>query len=302
VQHAQTSADQARLSHSIATEGQQVMGLLRKSMKGIEDSMSTISDEAKANTERMNSIVRIFEQISEKTAMINDIVFQTKLLSFNASIEAARAGEHGRGFAVVAAEVGTLAQVSGHAAKEIRGLLDESQRKVVTITEGLRQRLDQTVDESFARIKEGLKISERCDAILEDVVSYTSNVEASMNNIAQAASEQSEGVRNITAAMSELDSVIHANSDMAQETLRSSHDMTRIASQLRDCTVELEKNIFGQSKDQAPLSQEKDDSDAMPPENGELADAEGSAAQSDDSEAQSEDSTPQSEDEFPRTA
>ncbi|MBC7465119.1 MAG: hypothetical protein H7256_03945 [Bdellovibrio sp.] len=49
------------------------------------------------------------EEIGNKTKVINDIVFQTKLLSFNASVEAARAGEHGKGFAVVAEEVGKLA-------------------------------------------------------------------------------------------------------------------------------------------------------------------------------------------------
>ncbi len=52
------------------------------------------------------------EDIGDKTKVINDIVFQTKRLSFNASVEAARAGEHGKGFAVVAEEVGNLAQMS----------------------------------------------------------------------------------------------------------------------------------------------------------------------------------------------
>ncbi|HYX36923.1 MAG TPA: methyl-accepting chemotaxis protein [Oligoflexus sp.] len=83
VQHAKNSADQAKISHSLATEGQQVMVQLRQSMKSIESSIGTISDEAKTNTERMSSIVRIFDLINQKTAVINDIVFHTKLLSFS---------------------------------------------------------------------------------------------------------------------------------------------------------------------------------------------------------------------------
>ncbi|HYX36922.1 MAG TPA: methyl-accepting chemotaxis protein [Oligoflexus sp.] len=146
---------------------------------------------------------------------------------------------------MVAEEVGNLAKMSGTAAKEIHSLIDDSQKKVVEITQGLRERLDRTVEASFGRIHDGMSISDRCDTILQEVVSYTSNVEGLMVNIAQAAREQSEGVRNITIAMSELDTVIHSNSEMAQETLRCSQDMTQVAFQLQDCTTNLEQGVFG---------------------------------------------------------
>ena len=65
----------------------------------------------------------IIQEIEDKTKAIDEIVFQTKLLSFNASVEAERAGEHGRGFSVVAQEVGNLAQLSGKSAAEINEIL-----------------------------------------------------------------------------------------------------------------------------------------------------------------------------------
>jgi methyl-accepting chemotaxis protein len=86
----------------------------------------------KSNDE-ISSIVKVIAEIGDKTKVINDIVFQTKLLSFNASVEAARAGEQGKGFAVVAEEVGNLATMSGKAAEEISSMLGDSMGKVELI-------------------------------------------------------------------------------------------------------------------------------------------------------------------------
>jgi methyl-accepting chemotaxis protein len=92
--------------------------------------------------ENMADIVKSIAEIKTKTNVINDIVFQTKLLSFNASVEAARAGEHGKGFAVVAEEVGALAAMSGNASKEIAQLLDGSLSRVTVLADETKQRAD----------------------------------------------------------------------------------------------------------------------------------------------------------------
>src|SRR5690606_24854923 len=82
------------------------------------------------SNEKFSDILSILSDIGQKTSVIHEIVFQTKLLSFNASVEAARAGEHGKGFAVVAQEIGNLANMSGKSAEEIESIINDSTKKV----------------------------------------------------------------------------------------------------------------------------------------------------------------------------
>src|SRR5690606_1064272 len=84
----------------------------------IKDGSHEMVEQMNENARQIDEIGALIRRIEEKTSMINDIVFQTKLLAFNASVEAARAGEAGKGFAVVAEEVGSLAAKSGASAKE----------------------------------------------------------------------------------------------------------------------------------------------------------------------------------------
>ncbi len=78
----------------------------------------------------MEAIGRTSRSMGDMLDMIDQVAFQTRLLSLNAAIEAARAGEHGRGFGAVATEVRQLAQRCAEAAGDIRGLVKASDEAV----------------------------------------------------------------------------------------------------------------------------------------------------------------------------
>ena len=128
----QNNVQESRKLQDIATSMQDQMAELDNAMIKITESNKDIE-----------SLSNIITEIADKTAIIDDIVFQTKLLSFNASVEAERAGEHGRGFAVVAQEVGNLAQMSGKAALEISDIVKNCTARATQISVENKNRVEQ---------------------------------------------------------------------------------------------------------------------------------------------------------------
>lgn len=124
-----SASEESRIAHDGKTATEEMINAIQM----IREAANKISNQTAQSNAEIQEIISIFNEISTKTNVINDIVFQTKLLSFNASVEAARAGEQGKGFAVVAEEVGKLAEMSGNSSKEISELLARSSHKVEAI-------------------------------------------------------------------------------------------------------------------------------------------------------------------------
>ncbi|EAM6445213.1 HAMP domain-containing protein [Salmonella enterica subsp. enterica serovar Holcomb] len=158
----------------------------------------------------MGNISTSSKKISEITAVINSIAFQTNILELNAAVEAARAGEQGRGFAVVASEVRTLASRSAQAAKEIEGLIGAS---VSLIAQG-----------SEEVIAAGSTMNEIVDAV--------KRVTDIMLDIAAASDEQSRGIVQVSQAISEMDKVTQQNSSLVEEASAAAASLEEQAARL----------------------------------------------------------------------
>jgi len=185
-------------------DGNRVMERLASSTEAINQANS-----------QLREMVEIIAEISAKTSVINDIVFKTQLLSFNASIEAARAGQHGRGFAVVAEEFGSLAEISGKAAKEIQALLETSKKHVTELVEMTHQ-----------RVSDGLHVSKEALAIFNEISRDTNQIAKQIQRISEATREQTIGVQQTSTAMNQMDQVAQRNSLLAGDTLRSASDLS----------------------------------------------------------------------------
>ena len=158
----------------------------------------------------MGSINASSRKIADIIGVIDGIAFQTNILALNAAVEAARAGEQGRGFAVVATEVRNLAQRSASAAKEIKGLIDDSVEKVGA----------------------GSKLVDQAGATMQDVVDSVQRLSAIIGEITDASEEQRLGIEQVNEAISQMDQVTQQNAALVEEAAAAANAMQDQAAQL----------------------------------------------------------------------
>ncbi|MBL7671926.1 MAG: methyl-accepting chemotaxis protein [Bdellovibrionaceae bacterium] len=246
------NSENAKLSEQVAAQGNDEA---QKGQQAVNEMISAISEISRANTEiadqidnsnqQLTEIVKLIKEIGNKTKIINDIVFQTKLLSFNASVEAARAGEYGKGFAVVAEEVGNLAQMSGAAAKEISQMLEGSISRVETIVTESKERVEHLVIEGKSKISAGTEVAKRCGDSLAGIVTNVGELKRLVSEISEASQEQTLGMGEITKAVAQLEVVTQNNTNAATNSESANTALNGQTDSLNDMVRELGVIING---------------------------------------------------------
>ena len=194
------NADNAKQANQLAIEAREVA--------------NTGGEVTAKAVEAMGEINKSSKKIADIITVIDEIAFQTNLLALNAAVEAARAGEHGRGFAVVAAEVRNLAQRSASAAKEIKGLINES----------------------LQRVSAGSELVNQSGKMLEEIVTSVKRVTDIIAEISAASDEQATGADQVNRALMQMDAMTQENAALVEEAASASQS-------LREQARDLERRI-----------------------------------------------------------
>jgi Methyl-accepting chemotaxis protein len=208
------NAENAQAAKALANQTRQAADIGTEDMKEMKAAMAAIQ----ASSTEISKIIKT----------IDEIAFQTNLLALNAAVEAARAGEAGLGFAVVADEVRSLAQRSVQAARETA----------------------QKISDSTAKSEQGAKISEKVAKSLDDITAKARQVDELIAEIAVASQEQSQGIDQVSRAVSDMDQVTQANAATAEETSAAANELSAQASQLKGIIAELTRMVSNHSADE----------------------------------------------------
>jgi methyl-accepting chemotaxis protein len=171
-------------------------------------------DTVEKTAQAMNDMSEGSRKIVEMMDLINEITFQTNLLSINAAVEAARAGEQGRGFAVVANEVRNLSKRSSEASKDIQDLVRDIMDKVKTGKEWVGQ-----LENGFNKIVETVK-----------------QVSDALSEVTLAIQEGSRGIEQIGQGIDEMSDVTEHNATLVDELAGATEQLNERARLLQGMT------------------------------------------------------------------
>ena len=192
------NAQNAEKANTISNSAMQKAHDGNKLMQNLQVAMADINE----SSTKISNIIKV----------IDEIAFQTNILSLNAAVEAARAGKHGKGFAVVAEEVRNLAQRSAKAAKET----------------------SEIIETTISKVNNGNEITDSTASALNEIVNASTKVTELIQNITKSSVDQSYAIQEISKALTQIETITQSTAANAEESSSASEELSHQSKKLNE--------------------------------------------------------------------
>ncbi|MEG0762716.1 MAG: methyl-accepting chemotaxis protein [Oscillospiraceae bacterium] len=243
----QGATEQASSIEELSATIQEMSGQIKQNAENAataNNNASIVEKEIENGDEQMKNLAKAMEEINASSGeigkiikTIEDIAFQTNILALNAAVEAARAGAAGKGFAVVADEVRNLASKSATAAKNTSELIVGS----------------------IAAVNKGSKMANATAEALDGITKGAQSINALVNEIAQASTEQANSMAQVTLGIEQISAVVQTNSATSEESAAASEELSGQAQMLKELVGKFKVNGSIETPEQSYSEEEENE-------------------------------------------
>lgn len=199
---------------------------MNSTVESIIELKNTVSETAN----KMKLLGQSSQQISQAVTLIEEIALKTNVLAVNARVEARRAGEHGQGFTIVAEQVGSLAEQSVQATKEIANIVAAIQEETSEVSDAMKSGTIQAV--------ESTKLVEATKHSLGLVLEKSQEINQLMGSISQATVSQATASQDLTNLMQKIAKLSEITSQSSKKVAQSIGETAQVAQKLESAVAQ----------------------------------------------------------------